>query len=149
MIEKGVAKMPNKKTENKKAVNDEFEKNKKSWRKRIVTACNKAGTYKPTYDLLIEELSRLMAIRESASKSFKESGNQAIIEQVNISGNKYQKKNPSLSLMLELEPRIFSYLRELGLTPKGSKSLGASDVLQGKENGKLQELIDWLDEQGC
>lgn len=135
--------MPRKKIEPKKMIiTDEDIKAKKTWRKKIVNACKKAGTYSETYDFAIDELTDILVMRASAMKSYKDNGNKAIIEHTNIGGKTNIVKNPAITLIMELSQLSLTYWRELGLTPKGIKALGES--LPGNEPNSLEQMLEDL-----
>ena len=136
--------MPRKKSEPKKVVlTDDNIKAKKAWRKKIVLACKKAGTYNEIFDLAIDELADVLVMRDSAIKSYKENGNKAIIEHTNIGGKTNIVKNPAITLIGELTQLSLSYWRELGLTPKGFKALGAEPI-QNNDSFNLEQFLNDL-----
>ena len=117
---------------------------KKKLKSKIVKACKEAGTYKGTYDMVINDLADILVMRESAIKAYKENGNTAIIQHVNISGNANIVKNPAITIIIEINQLALAYWRELGLTPKGFKALGAVAV-QGGEKNPLEEFLDEIE----
>lgn len=113
---------------------------KKKWKRKITSVCKKAGTYRPTFDLVIMELAEIISMRESATEYFISNGNKTIIEYTNKSGNTNIVKNPAISIIIQLDQLALSYWRELGLTPKGYKALGADAIEQPKGN-RFEDLI--------
>ncbi len=105
----------------------------RKWKRKIVNACKKAGTYKASFDMPISELADILAMRESAAIQYKESGNKAIVKFTNKNGSTNMVKNPAIGLMIQLDQLALKYWKELGLTPKGFKALGV-DVVANKTN---------------
>lgn len=116
---------------------------KRKFRSKIVKACKAAGTYRPEFDMVIDDLANILVMRENAIQSYIKHGNTTIIEHVNIGGNANLIKNPAVILIIEINQLALAYWRELGLTPKGFKSLGA-EVLKDEERAGLDKLIEEL-----
>ena len=133
-----------KESQKKEMISDSEIKLRRKIRNKIVKACKEAGTYKNTYDMVIDDLADILVMRESAIESYRENGNAAIIEHVNIGGNSNYVKNPAITIIIEINQLALSYWRELGLTPKGFKNLGAEVVKE--EKSALLTLINKIEQ---
>ena len=97
---------------------------KKDWEKKIISACQKAGTYKPEiYDCVIETLAGIMTMKDTAMEEFEASGGDPVITYTNKGGYTNLRKNPALVVINECDQQALAYWRDLGLTPAGYKKL--------------------------
>jgi phage terminase small subunit len=101
---------------------------KEEWKVRIITACKEAGTYQPFFDDVINTLSAIMEIRDSAFNKYEESGNEPVIKHTNKGGHENIVKNPALAIINEQNQQALAYWRDLGLTPSGFKKLNGEAV---------------------
>ena len=101
---------------------------KEEWAKRIKKACEDAGTYTAFFDTVIETLAEIMELRDAAQEEFKANGSQLTIERVNTSGFSNPVKNPTLTIIDDLNKTALVYWRDLGLTPAGLKRLNADAI---------------------
>lgn len=112
-----------------------------AWKKRIIEACNKAGTYRECFDLPITQLSEILEIRDNAKKQFKESGGYTVITQQTTSGPK-EVKNPALTVIDEQDKKALAYWRDLGLTPSGLKKIDEESMKPKKKSILAEALSD-------
>lgn len=113
---------------------------KATWRKKIRAACEEAGTYEPFFDLAIEQLAGIMERRDAAMKQYKATGKHPVIQHTNKGGATNLVKNPMLVIMNECDQQALAYWRDLGLTPKGFKALGAETISLKKE-ASFEDLL--------
>jgi len=109
---------------------------KEEWANRIKAACKDAGTYMPYFDTIIETLAEIMEMRDSAVEDFKANGSQLTIERVNTNGFSNEVKNPTLTIIDDLNKTALAYWRDLGLTPAGLKRLNA-DAIKAPGNAAM------------
>ena len=107
---------------------------KTEWVKKIKKACTDAGTYRPYFNLLIEELAQILEIRDIAQEQFAENGNTPVIEHTNKAGHTNLVRNPALTAITEQNQLAITYWRDLGLTPKGYKDV--QDIVEAKKPEK-------------
>ena len=96
---------------------------KAEWRIKIKDACVAAGTYRPYFDLMIDELSQILEIRDAAQAQFVASGNTPVITHTNKAGHTNLVRNPALTALTEQNQLAIMYWRDLGLSPKGYKDV--------------------------
>ena len=113
---------------------------KPAWKKKIVEACEKAGTYRDFFDPVIDTLAGILEKRDQANEMFLESGGKVVVMHTNKAGAKNIEQNPMLRLMNDLNRDALAYWRDLGLTPAGYKKLNA-DVVQDKGGADGLEKI--------
>ena len=97
---------------------------KKTWKSKIKKSCTDAGTYRPFFDAIIDELAGILERRDLAEEEFINSGSHVIVEHTNKNGSTNLKQNPALRLVNDLNRDALTYWKELGLTPAGLKRLG-------------------------
>ncbi len=116
--------------------------NTKKYCEEIKQMCIDAGTYAPYFDKIIEELAEILVLKDDAERQYMENGGETVITHVNKAKQENVTKNPALTIILDLKTLALSYWRDLGLTPKGLKSLG-EDIK--KEDGKsFEQLLSGL-----
>lgn len=113
---------------------------KAGWKNKIKAACEEAGTYRPFFDHVIDTLSGIMEMRDNAREKFIESGGTTIVRHTNKSGATNIVKNPALVVVMECDAQALAYWRDLGLTPKGYKSLNA-DVVKDDNADAFEKLL--------
>lgn len=114
---------------------------KTGWKKRIVKACEAAGTYQSYYDHVIETLAEIMETRDDALKQYKDEGSVPIVEHTNKGGNTNTVKNPLLVMVMDCNAQALAYWRDLGLTPAGMKRLGEKNPIQKEEKASLASAL--------
>lgn len=95
---------------------------KNEWKNRIIEACKEAGTYQECFGYVIDTLAEIMQNHDQAQEAFDESGGQTIVR-TEYRGAEVIKKNPALTIILDLNAQALAYWRDLGLTPAGLKRL--------------------------
>lgn len=116
---------------------------KEEWFERIKQCCIDAGTYKPFFDDTIDTLAQIMENRDKAHEQFIKMGGLPTIYHTNKAKEKNVVKNPILVMENELNAQALAYWRDLGLTPKGLRTLSA-DVVEKKGTGGLEKLLSEL-----
>lgn len=115
---------------------------KGAWKKRIKTACEEAGTYRPCFDSVIATLAETMQMRDDALAKFYASGGQTVVMHTNKGGATNIVKNPALVVVDDLNKTALAYWRDLGLTPAGLKRIGQPVVAY--EADPFQELLSGI-----
>lgn len=113
---------------------------RQEWLKRIKTACEDAGTYRPYFDSVIETLAGVMETRDEAERQFIEGGGETVVTHVNKAKQENTVKNPALVMVDELNKTALTYWRDLGLTPAGLKRIGES-VVTVQKGGSFEEVL--------
>lgn len=111
------------------------------WFKKIVSACNEAGTYKECFGEIISTLSQILEKRDDAETLYKDSKSKPVIV-MSKGGASKPCKNPILAVWIELNSLALQYWRELGLTPQGFRNLGKDfkDVNKTTLSGILEKV---------
>lgn len=117
---------------------------RKKWKKRIKTACEDVGAYKPSFDSAIDTLAALLEARDTAQEQYDAGGAKAMIEYKGSTGKTAYKKNPALVAILECNAQALQYMNALGLTPAGIKKLN-TDALEGG-GGAFADLLARINE---
>lgn len=117
---------------------------KSKWKKEIVKACEEAGTYRPCFDAVIDTLAKVLEDRDEAEKQYEAEGSQPTVIHVNQAKEKNIAKNPILVMRNELNTQALAIWRELGLTPKGLRTLTA-DVVEKGSGRAFEALLAKLD----
>ena len=120
---------------------------KKSWRKKIVSACKKVGTYQKPFDAVIDTLAETMERRDEVAEFYVASGGRPIIAHTNKAGAVNPEKNPALLLWDDLNKSALAYWRDLGLTPSGLRKLTAETQTQ-KPTSALDKALMELTGEG-
>lgn len=101
---------------------------KTEWAEKIKRSSIEAGTYKPFFDTVIDELAQILEIRDTAMAQFVASGNSPVVTHTNKGGHSNIVKNPALAVINEQNQQALAYWRDLGLTPAGYKKLNGDAV---------------------
>ena len=112
---------------------------KTAWINRIREACVNAGTYRNYFDDTIDALAQILARRDDIDNIYKKSGTMPTIQ-----GVRGETKNPTLVMWDEMNKVALAYWRDLGLTPKGLKSIDKNSMKPQKLN-KLAEVLKNFD----
>lgn len=115
---------------------------KAGYKKKIIQMCKDAGTYAPYFDMTIEKLAYILEIIDDATRQYKASGGNPVIAHTNRAKERNLVKNPALVVINELSATALTYWRDLGLTPKGLKSLGES--IQKDDGESLESILSNL-----
>ena len=114
---------------------------KQGWKKRIKTAMQNAGTYKPFFDNVIDQLVEMLEKRDTIEEGYKAAGSRAVISHTNKSGATNAVQNPALRLINDLNRDILAYWRDLGLTPLGMKRLTDKNAKEDATSEAVNALI--------
>lgn len=115
---------------------------KKTWKSKIKKSCTDAGTYRPFFDAIIDELAGILERRDLAEEEFINSGSHVIVEHTNKNGSTNLEQNPALRLVNDLNRDALTYWKELGLTPAGLKRLGEQVTNKEDDIGLGDVLAD-------
>ena len=116
---------------------------KRTWKRRIRSACEIAGTYAEHYDIVIDTLAGIMETRDAAADQYKKSGGNPVVAYTNKGGHTNLRKNPALVIINECNQIALAYWRDLGLTPAGFKKLNGGAIT--KDNaGSFEDLLSDL-----
>lgn len=118
--------------------------NRQEWRGRIVEACRQAGTYARQYDNVIDTLAQILEDRDKVREQYESTGAHPTIIHTNKAKEQNIVKNPMLVMEMDLNAAALAYWRDLGLTPRGFKALGAMDERQNKAGASLEKLLSGL-----
>lgn len=118
---------------------------KDEWKKEIIKACKEAGTYQIFFENVIDTLAQIMEARDRAQEQFISSGAAPTIIHTNKAKEQNIVKNPILVMVNELNAQALAYWRDLGLTPKGLRTLNAEVIERKKGSGGLEKLLSKLD----
>ena len=108
---------------------------KKTWKAKIKQSCIDAGTYRPFFDNIIDELAGILERRDMADETFIKTGGNVIVKHTNKNGSTNLEQNPTLRLVNDLNRDALTYWKELGLTPAGFKRLGEQVANKGDDIG--------------
>lgn len=113
---------------------------KANWKKNIIKAAKKVGTYDPAYDKVIETLAGILEQRDAAYDAFLDDG-RLVIEKVSDRGAVNMAKNPLLTVWQDLNTQALAYWRDLGLTPAGLKRINDAAALKKSNGSVLEEAL--------
>ena len=108
----------------------------------IKQMCVEAGTYAPYFDRIIKETAELLVYKDDAERQYYDLGGTPTLIHTNKAGFENVSKNPQLTIILDIKTTLLSYWRDLGLTPKGLRSLG--ETIQKEENNSFEQLLSSL-----
>lgn len=114
---------------------------KAQWRRKIKTACKKAGTYKAFFDSVIDTLAGIMELRDKAVAQFEATGGQTIVRYTNKGGATNPTKNPALVVIMDCNAQALAYWRDLGLTPAGLKRINEENLKEKEASGIEAALL--------
>lgn len=115
---------------------------KKQWKAKIKKACTAAGTYQKFFDIAIDTVAGILETRDKAEAYYIDTGSEPIIEYTNKGGATNTIKNPSLAVISDCNMQALAYLRDLGLTAKGLKSLGVT--IEKEDTNSFEKLLSDL-----
>lgn len=118
--------------------------NAKTWENKIKQTCQQAGTYKPYFDLVIEQLAQILETRDNALDQFHETHDKPVILYTNKGGYTNARKNPALQMLNECNQQALAYWRDLGLTPNGYKKL-TGETIDEKKGGTFEAMLEKLE----
>lgn len=115
---------------------------KEKYCEEIKQMCIDAGTYAPYFDRIILELAEILEIKDDAERQYIASGGNPVVKHTNKAKQENIVKNPALAVIIELKATALSYWRDLGLTPKGLKSLG--ETIKKEDENSFEQLLSSL-----
>lgn len=113
-----------------------------TWKKRIISQCESAGTYRDYFLPAIETLAGILEKRDDAQDLFEKSGGNILVRHTNKAGATNIEQNPALRLINDLNRDALTYWRDLGLTPAGLKKIDENSMKQKKQSSLAEVLID-------
>lgn len=113
------------------------------WKEKIMTATKDAGTYKPFFESVIDTLSGILEARDRALEKYEESGAEPTVIHVNKAKEKNIAKNPMLTIVIDLNAQALAYWRDLGLTPKGLKSINEEGLKESNQTALEMALMNF------
>lgn len=113
------------------------------WKNKIKKACMEAGSYHTSFQITIDTLAGILETRDKAEEKYIAAGSEPIVKHTNKGGATNIVKNPALAVVESCNIQALAYLRDLGLTAKGLKSLGMA--IEKKEEDSIE---DWLSGMG-
>lgn len=108
--------------------------------KKIRSDCEKAGTYRPFFDSVIDTLAGILARRDEAEQQFIKSGAHPVIAYTNKGGATNFVANPALQVVRGLEADALAYWRDLGLTPAGLRRINEDNLKERKRSALADAL---------
>lgn len=112
---------------------------RKQWKSKIKKACTNAGTYHKSFETAIDTLAGILETRDKAEEKYLNAGSEPIVKHTNKGGATNIVKNPALAVIDSCNLQALAYLRDLGLTAKGLKSLGIE--VEKKEESSFEKLF--------
>lgn len=109
---------------------------RKTYVSRITDACKKTGTYQPAFDQVISTLAQILETRDKAQADYEATGTNPVIARKLGSGEIQMVKNPYLQTIMDLNNQALAYWRDLGLTPKGLKTINDQTIKEAANKGK-------------
>jgi len=117
---------------------------KSQWKSKIKAACKSAGTYKESFNIVIDELSEILEQRDAIAEEYTKDP-KPVIEYMNTAGATNVVKNPLLMMVNDLNKSAFPYWRDLGLTPAGLRKINEKTFKESSSKTS-NSLIDRLKE---
>ena len=118
--------------------------NKKQYITRITTATKNVGTYKKSFDQLINTLADILAERDRVRKQYIDEGAEPLVTYTSDRGNVNRQPNPLLKQWMDLNSQALTYWRDLGLTPAGLKKITDENMKEQKGN-TLENILSKLE----
>ena len=100
----------------------------------------KLETYKPEFEKTITTLAKIYENYDEAMEQFEKSGGMFLVMKMKKDGSVETAKNPLYRIIEDMEERILSYNRELGLTPSGYKKIMNKFPKKEKKSGLAAAL---------
>jgi ABC-type enterochelin transport system substrate-binding protein len=115
---------------------------RQKWKNKIKKACVEAGTYHKSFQTAIDTLAGILETRDKAEEKYIAAGSEPIVKHTNKAGATNIVKNPALVVVSDCNVQALAYMRDLGLTAKGLKSLGVD--VEKKEDNSLEGILSDL-----
>ena len=117
--------------------------NKKQYKTRITTASKNVGTYKKSFDHVINTLADILEERDRVRKQYLDEGAEPVVI-VSYNGSENRRPNPLLKQWTELNSQALAYWRDLGLTPAGLKKIN-DEASKEKKGSELDRILSSLE----
>jgi phage terminase small subunit len=114
---------------------------KSEWTEQITEAMRTAGTYRETYDAVIDTLADILERRDTIRARWVREGRRVMVTKTSDRGAKNKTKNPLLTLLQEHEADALKYWTELGMTPKSLKAKFSEDEEERKSGSALVKAL--------
>lgn len=114
------------------------------WQNLIIAQTKELGTYKPSFDSVIETLASILEKRDQALKEFEDTGAELVTEFVSDRGATNLKRNPRLQVWQDLNSQALAYWRDLGLTPAGLKKLKDLEIKSTSDVSGLERALNGI-----
>ena len=114
--------------------------NKEEWTIRICEDCERAKTYRPFFDPVINTLAGILERRDEAEEQFMKTGGKPVIKYTNKGGATNLVINPALQVVRGLEADALAYWRDLGLTPAGLRRINEENLKERKTSALAEAL---------
>ena len=111
------------------------------WRSKIKKQCEDIGTYKQSYNSVIDALAKILEQRDSAIEQFRKDGSRLLCEKTSDRGAVNQTINPLVQLVNQLNGTALAYWKELGLTPLAYKKMTAGAADSGEKVSPLASIL--------
>lgn len=115
----------------------------KVWKNKLTKDCKALGTYKPEFNAIIDTASKILAQRDLAYEQFVDEGSMALVQKISDRGAVNRAKNPLLQVWKDLNDQAITFLRELGLSPRGYKAI-TDEILKGEKTDALTQALKEL-----
>ena len=115
---------------------------RQKWKNKIKKACVEAGTYHKSFQTAIDTLAGILETRDKAEEKYIAAGSEPIVKHTNKAGATNIVKNPALVVVSDCNVQALAYMRDLGLTAKGLKSLGVD--VEKQEDNSLEGILSDL-----
>lgn len=120
---------------------------KTNWKLKIRKDMDAVGTYKESFQTVIDTLADILERRDRAIAQWKEEGCKLMVEKVSDRGAVNVAKNPLLALIQECERDALTYWSQLGLTPSGLKKTLNETSVNVKGGNGLGDILKAIAEE--
>ena len=103
----------------------------------------KVGTYQESFDDAIDTLAGMLERRDALENQFYSSKVPMVVEHTNKAGATNLEQNPMIRMLNDMNNDILSYFRDLGLTPRGLKSITDKNTVK-EIKSPFVEILDKL-----
>lgn len=114
----------------------------KQWQSLIKRQVKEIGTYRKPFDSVIRALAEILEQRDAVYQQFIDEGAELMIVKVSDRGSKNTVRNPLIALWDDLNKTALSYWRDLGLTPKGLKTINEKAMKEKKQSSLAKVLSE-------
>ena len=120
---------------------------KTNWKLNIRKDMDAVGTYKESFQTVIDTLADILERRDRAIAQWKEEGCKLMVEKTSDRGAVNVAKNPLLALIQECERDALTYWSQLGLTPSGLKKTFNETNVNVKGGNGLGDILKAIAEE--